>query len=807
MLIEHLYFQIGINAVMSNRMVPSATGTNVRERDDAELVTDGSNQLGRKYYGSAISDVCDHKHMTSIAAYGVANTNQGNVQQQDCANQGMCPFPSVPSQLTGSAGSSITDKPTAAGYIGRGTTLTNMYRDISTNDKYSIEMSPETVSQTNCAENEDVAHSKSSDENSYPRRSSSRMDESYSGVNDVSVIPDIALNSETRRHIEAKTNRTSFIRPDIPITASMFAQEREFSKSIYSNVEGQAASNITPTPSDPFNKGTLSSASSEQDSPGSSRDYSMPLHLRQHILPKKPHTCSYCEKGFSELNFLNVHILISHPDKKQPENKPIEEFIIKHDEPITTMTYATPKSLKCIICSKSFIRKDGLRRHMLMHGAERAHTCSICTKAFSHVVILKRHMLTHSDIKRYVCSVCDKTFTYKISLVSHMSRHTGEKPHPCTICGKGFNRPSGLKVHMYLHSEQKPLSCMICSKGFTTTGDLNKHMLYHSGIKPYTCKECGRSFSSSSGVKSHMRQHTGEKPHTCTICERAFTHSVSLKAHMSTHTGYIPHVCSTCGRKFSHESSLRRHMVIHTGERRFGCDECGKYFARRSDLKIHKIIHDGYKPKQCEVCGKGVRHLAKHLLTHTGARPYQCPTCGKNFTQTSHIKRHMLTHTKGSAYPCTECNKSFSNPNSLKVHFTIHTGDSPFKCTICARVFAKGSALARHTKTHDRVRVPRTTLSKGPARCEVCSKVLSRASDLKTHMMIHTGEKPFPCEMCDKRFTRQRDRKMHMMTHTGEKPHHCRICGKGYTRGDLLRKHEQGHSQNMQASYHPTMYP
>ncbi|KAI8900472.1 hypothetical protein BC833DRAFT_581794 [Globomyces pollinis-pini] len=74
-------------------------------------------------------------------------------------------------------------------------------------------------------------------------------------------------------------------------------------------------------------------------------------------------------------------------------------------------------------CQKAFTRPFNLRSHFRAHTGERPFHCSYpgCTLKFSRKYDLKRHDKLHSGVKPFVCQVCSKSFVRR----DYLRRHSG----------------------------------------------------------------------------------------------------------------------------------------------------------------------------------------------------------------------------------------------------------------------------------------------------------------------------------------------------------------------------------------------
>jgi len=114
------------------------------------------------------------------------------------------------------------------------------------------------------------------------------------------------------------------------------------------------------------------------------------------------------------------------------------------------------------------------------------HTCKECGKTFVNKEKMKRHGVIHTGEKPFACNECESKFTRKDKLDNHRNvKHSeyllpGEKPFPCDECESKFTRKDKLDSHRNVkHNENYEKTgheCYICNKAHSSKWHLNRHM-------------------------------------------------------------------------------------------------------------------------------------------------------------------------------------------------------------------------------------------------------------------------------------------------------------------------------------------
>ncbi|GMR36632.1 hypothetical protein PMAYCL1PPCAC_06827 [Pristionchus mayeri] len=116
-----------------------------------------------------------------------------------------------------------------------------------------------------------------------------------------------------------------------------------------------------------------------------------------------------------------------------------------------TIVHLKERPFECEECGIRFGRKGGLRRHLQMVHENQLFMCQFegcthpgykCTKA------LAAHIRSvHTKDRPFKCMLCDRTFVRKNDLKTHEMTHQATATLICPSCNKAFKRIAGLRAH------------------------------------------------------------------------------------------------------------------------------------------------------------------------------------------------------------------------------------------------------------------------------------------------------------------------------------------------------------------------
>ncbi|XP_066265454.1 uncharacterized protein [Branchiostoma lanceolatum] len=90
-----------------------------------------------------------------------------------------------------------------------------------------------------------------------------------------------------------------------------------------------------------------------------------------------------------------------------------------------------------------------------------------------------------------------------------------------------------------------------------------------------------------------------------------------------------------------------------------------------------------------------------------------------------------------------------------------------YHCPLCSYFTRHRGNVKQHVRVHTRER---------PFKCPMCDYTGARKEHVQVHMKRHTGERPFKCDHCEYRTSRKPDLVKHLRTHSGDRPYACPKC-------------------------------
>ncbi len=174
----------------------------------------------------------------------------------------------------------------------------------------------------------------------------------------------------------------------------------------------------------------------------------------------------------------------------------------------------------CLQCPLKFRTWDPFKRHSVKkHEANieldktNRLACLVCSKTFGRKDALNMHFnAAHSKEKSYTCEYCGFGTRYRTSLWGHIRKvHTDPGAHPCVIpgCSKKFADRKSLERHLTVHTGERKFKCNDCEKSFKSRSNLNQHSLTHKPEGKYKCPRCLRTFNYNQNFKIHVSKCCG----------------------------------------------------------------------------------------------------------------------------------------------------------------------------------------------------------------------------------------------------------------------------------------------------------
>ncbi|KOB77319.1 Uncharacterized protein OBRU01_03300 [Operophtera brumata] len=209
--------------------------------------------------------------------------------------------------------------------------------------------------------------------------------------------------------------------------------------------------------------------------------------FQKHIESHGVVSCNKCEKSFENTNLLKYHQKSHLDDVQCPQcnltmnpgklRRHVKSHVV-NENPQLKMDKKQKPNIECELCEYITWNSILLECHMnRYHLKIKPYVCHICSKNFIGKHLLKKHLNYHTDNQSVICTICGKKLANSSCLKSHLKLHTGEKNYPCDVCGERFRSSSIMNVHKVKKHSERNAACPLCSSKFYTLGELRRHVI------------------------------------------------------------------------------------------------------------------------------------------------------------------------------------------------------------------------------------------------------------------------------------------------------------------------------------------
>ena len=263
--------------------------------------------------------------------------------------------------------------------------------------------------------------------------------------------------------------------------------------------------------------------------------------------------------------------------------------------------------------------------------------CPKCSKCFITKDFLDKHMVTsHAELS-----------TFNISYINPL-------PLDTSLDLSGVQNLGGFE-DIDIDFNNDDISCVPVLKGGCIDVLLSSDSVSKTTPKvEIICNLCDEKFDTRAAQQKHKKNfHKKQIVFKCEDCNSVFTSNQTLKAHVqSIHEG-IKKVCSVCLKPVVDLTRHIRDQHKNGGKREFHCDICKTDFRTNFSLQRHKeTVHMKLKAWSCDLCEKCfgekrdmVRHKnAVHFGIKNKNNTWNCPECNITFKLRREYDDHKASH-------------------------------------------------------------------------------------------------------------------------------------------------------------------
>jgi hypothetical protein len=194
--------------------------------------------------------------------------------------------------------------------------------------------------------------------------------------------------------------------------------------------------------------------------------------------------CKSCDKSYEIKCDLLQHNRDVHEDKNISCKICLTIFTNRHA--LYHHIQRDHQKIVCPTCGKKFTRTSYLRVHVQSIHQKIRHECRECQQSFSQRGALNQHIKSHHSnvqLPKYTCDICSKIFISRESIQKHMYGVHQEKHYECKICKIKFSYRRDLWEHSFNHRGFMPYNCSVCNLKTVYKGYYKIHLTNQHNIK------------------------------------------------------------------------------------------------------------------------------------------------------------------------------------------------------------------------------------------------------------------------------------------------------------------------------------